>query len=70
MADTENYYRQRLGEEMAAAERATDPTISQIHLEMARLYRDMIDPEFRGSGGVTRSASPEGGQAVGAELLA
>jgi hypothetical protein len=39
-----NYYRQRADEELAAAERASDPVVSNIHQEMARRYRDRLDP--------------------------
>ena len=38
-----NYYMRRAEEELAAADRAGDPAISNIHREMARLYRDMLD---------------------------
>lgn len=38
-----NYYRQRADEELAAAERAADPSIAQIHRDMAERYRDLMD---------------------------
>ena len=34
-----NYYRQRAGEELAAAKQAHDSSIAQIHREMAQRYR-------------------------------
>ena len=37
-----DYYRQRADEEQAAAERAVDPAIAQIHRDMAQRYRDML----------------------------
>lgn len=40
-----DYYRQRADEEMAAAERADDPGISQIHRELAQRYRDLLNEE-------------------------
>ena len=45
MAEKDNYHRQRIEEELAAAERAQDPAIARIHLEMAQRYRDKIDLE-------------------------
>lgn len=59
MAHSDNYYRQRAAEEMAAAERADDPTISQIHRELARLYGDMIDPRLQSTS--DRPVGPVGG---------
>jgi hypothetical protein len=46
MVETEAYYRKRLEEELAAAARSEDPSISIIHLEMARRYRDLLDGKF------------------------
>lgn len=37
------YYRQRADEELAAAERADNLVIAQIHREMAQRYRDMLN---------------------------
>lgn len=37
-----DYYRQRADEELAAAERAVDPAIAQIHHDMAQRYRDLL----------------------------
>jgi hypothetical protein len=50
MAHSDNYYRQRMAEEMAAAELAGDPSISQIHRELARLYNGMIDTRLQLTG--------------------
>ena len=36
------YYGQRADEELAAAERAVDPSVPQIHREMAQRYLDML----------------------------
>jgi hypothetical protein len=41
--ETDNYYRRRFEEELAAAAEAKEPSISHIHLEMARRYRDRLD---------------------------
>ncbi|MFL6739888.1 MAG: hypothetical protein ACJ8FC_10610 [Sphingomicrobium sp.] len=48
MTDGNAYYRQRADEELAAAESAGDPAISQIHLELARRYLD-LSGEKKGS---------------------
>jgi len=45
MIETDNYYRRRIEEELAAAARSEDPSISQIHLEMARRYREILGSE-------------------------
>jgi hypothetical protein len=45
MIETDAYYRRRFEEELAAATYAEDPSISRIHLEMARRYRDMLGSE-------------------------
>ena len=37
-----DYYRRRAEEELAAAERASDTAIAQIHNEMARRYRAQL----------------------------
>jgi hypothetical protein len=42
MGDNRDYYRRRMEEELAAAERSGDPAISGIHREMAARYRDML----------------------------
>jgi hypothetical protein len=60
VTDSENYYRQRIEEEMAAAEQAGDPSISSIHREMARRYRDMLDTRLQLVG-----AKPVGGASTG-----
>jgi hypothetical protein len=61
MADSDNYYRERAVEEMAAAERSGDPSISQIHRELARLYSDMIGIRMELSGDHPGGAAPLGG---------
>jgi hypothetical protein len=38
-----NYYRHRADEELAAAERAVEPSIAQIHCEMAQRYRALAN---------------------------
>lgn len=43
MSESDNYYRGRIEEELAAAERSPDPFISQIHREMAQRYRDRLN---------------------------
>lgn len=43
MADNESYYRNRIEEELAAAERADDPSVANIHRDLARRYRDLIE---------------------------
>lgn len=40
-----DYYLRRAEEELAAAEQASDPAVSNIHRQMAGLYRDMLDRE-------------------------
>ena len=40
-----DYYRQRVEEELAAADSANDAGVSQIHLDMAELYRDLLRAE-------------------------
>jgi hypothetical protein len=37
-----DYYRARIAQELAAAEFAADPSISQIHREMARRYHERL----------------------------
>lgn len=37
-----DYFRHRADEELEAAERADDPAIAHIHLEMANQYRGML----------------------------
>ena len=43
MTDGNSYFRARADEELDAAGSAHDPAISQIHLELARRYRDLSD---------------------------
>ena len=51
-ANNLDYYRRRAEEEQAAAEQAGHPSIAQVHRDMARLYRDLLDSEAgRGSEG-------------------
>ena len=38
----DTYYRRRIEEELAAAEQASDPAVSQIHHEFAQRYREML----------------------------
>lgn len=42
MTDNDLYYRQRIREELAAADAAGDAAISRIHHDMAERYRDML----------------------------
>ena len=53
MTDNDLYYRQRIEEELAAADSATDVAISRIHSDMAQLYRDLlgVDPPAAKSSG-------------------
>jgi hypothetical protein len=57
-----DYYRQRAGEELAAAERAADPAIAQIHREMAGRYRDKMNREPDRLSADARSARSIGGE--------
>ena len=43
MSDSNNYYRRRIEEELGAAECATDQATAEIHLDMARRYRDLLE---------------------------
>ena len=61
MADSDNYYRQRMAEEMAAAEGAGDPSASRIHRDLARLYSDMIDFRLHLTGDRRGGGAPVGG---------
>jgi len=71
VADNETYYRTRIAAELAAAERAGDPSIASIHREMARRYRDLIDLRLQlvgdrpGSGASTGGAFGERGAISG-----
>lgn len=58
-AQNVDYYRQRADEESAAAERAGDPAIAEIHREMAQLYRDLLSQEIGQLGG--QLEQPPGG---------
>jgi hypothetical protein len=40
MGDSSEYFRHRAEQERAAADHAADPTVSHVHREMARLYRE------------------------------
>lgn len=42
MTNNDQYYRQRIDGELAAADSASDMAIARIHTEMAQLYRDML----------------------------
>ena len=53
-----DYYRQRADEEAVAAERAVDPSIAQIHCDMAQRYRDLLN-------GDAHPAEPMGGDIAG-----
>ena len=46
MIESDNYYRRRVEEELAAAAQSEEPSVSLIHLEMARRYRDLLNGEF------------------------
>lgn len=61
MVATDNYYRRRIEEELAAAERSIDPSISQIHREMAQRYRDMLASETNRANGDATMAYAKGG---------
>lgn len=56
-----DYYRLRADEELAAAERAGDPAIAQIHRHMAQRYRDMLKDESDRPNGAATLAQPTGG---------
>jgi len=56
-----NYYRERADEELAAADRAVDSAIAQIHRDMAQRYRDMLNGEADRMYGDARVAQPMGG---------
>lgn len=62
MSESDNYYRERIAQELAAAERSADPAISQIHREMARHYSDKLDAQSdprADDAGVTSSKAAE-----------
>lgn len=42
MTDNDLYYRQRIDEELAAADAADDAAISRIHHDMAERYRGLL----------------------------
>lgn len=65
MIETDNYYRRRFEEELAAAAVSEDPSISQIHLEMARRYRDMLSAEADRADGDAVMVEPGGGAIAG-----
>lgn len=46
-----DYYRRRIEEELAAAERAEDPDIAQLHRDMAEQYRQHMQMELDDSQG-------------------
>ena len=53
MTDNDSYYRQRIEEELAAANSASDAAISKLHNDMAQLYRELLGvepPRVKGSG--------------------
>lgn len=60
MIETDNYYRRRFEEELAAAAQSEDPSISQIHFEMARRYRDMLSAEADRANGDAVRIEPRG----------
>ena len=64
MTETDNYYRRRIQEELAAAERAADASVSQIHREMARRYRDMLTIGAEMANGDSVMAGTKGGAIV------
>ena len=47
VADNNSYYRQRMEEELVAADRSSDPSIALIHRELARRYRDILDTRLQ-----------------------
>ena len=47
MAERGTYYRRRVEEELAAAERASDPAVASIHRELARRYREIVETRVR-----------------------
>jgi len=47
VADSGNYYRRRIEEELAAAERASDPAVASIHLDLARRYGEIVERRLR-----------------------
>jgi hypothetical protein len=47
MGTSESYYQRRIEEELAAAEHSVDPAVANVHREMARRYRGMLDDRLR-----------------------
>jgi len=65
-----DYYRGRIEEEMAAAEASADPSISQIHREMAQRYRDRLNGQSERLSDDAGMAWPAGGASAGTEHIA
>lgn len=56
-----SYYCRRIEQEQAAAERAADPEISRIHLELVQRYRALLEA---GSGALNGRAREEEAEPV------
>ena len=67
MIESDNYYRRRLEEELEAAAQSGDPSVSHIHLEMARRYRELLT---EGPGSAQPSRSGGGASARPESLFA
>ena len=60
MSDNQSYYLRRIEEEMAAAVGAENASIAQIHRDMARRYRDLVDDQAVHIDGEPRLAQVSG----------
>lgn len=72
------YYRIRADQEEAAADRAANPAVAEIHLTLAKVYRSICDdrsdghmvkwsnpqPAYRGGGEDNSRQTPQSGQAA------
>jgi hypothetical protein len=62
MSDGNNYYRKRIEEELAAADRAGDSSIALIHREMAERYRELLKEQSEELADAKGVMQPAGGQ--------
>jgi hypothetical protein len=62
MSDNDIYYRRRLEDELAAAERANSPDTANIHLDMANRYRALLSRQAVPMEADTAMAQPVGGR--------
>ena len=66
MSESDSYFRKRVDDELAAAERSADPSISEIHREMAQRYRDRLNGQSERLSDDAGMAWPAGGGNAGA----